>query len=180
MPAMGDGIFEFGDVERIEVLKGPQGTLFGRNATGGAINVITRMPSDHPELDADIGYGRYGRVLGSVYATDEVAKDLKANIFANFDQDQGFLKNLATGKDVPDMRDWSIRGKLEFTPTPMLDFILEGDYSSDNMPATYMSELYSGTNRDQVGHPGSVTTGAFGESYSFVNPVALDIQAVSN
>ncbi len=177
MPAMGDGIFEFGDVERIEVLKGPQGTLFGRNATGGAINVITRMPSDHPELDADIGYGSYGRVLGSVYATDEVAKDLKANIFANFDQDQGFLKNLATGKDVPDMRDWSIRGKLEFTPTPMLDFILEGDYSSDNMPATYMSELYSGTNRDQVGHPGSVTTGAFGESYSFVNPVALDIQA---
>ena len=62
-------IFQFNNIERVEVLAGPQGTLFGRNATGGVIQVITRDPSQTPSGQASITYGNYNTVAGTFYGT---------------------------------------------------------------------------------------------------------------
>jgi len=63
---------EFNNIDRIEVLKGPQGTLFGRNSTGGLINIITADPSQTPTLSAEAGFANYNTSTGSVYASAPV------------------------------------------------------------------------------------------------------------
>lgn len=75
----GAALFQLNNVDHVEVLKGPQGTLFGRNATGGLINVITKDPSHTPSLTVGAGYGNYDTYTGNLYATtglgDRVAVD---------------------------------------------------------------------------------------------------------
>src|ERR1700744_200675 len=71
-------LFDFIDVDNVEVLKGPQGTLFGRNATGGLIQVTTKTPSQTPRLDADITYGNYQSVKSDVYVSGGILENLAA------------------------------------------------------------------------------------------------------
>lgn len=68
------------DLERVEVLKGPQGTLFGQNATGGAINYIAAKPTDSFEAGGDIGYGRFDRFEGNAYISGPLADDVNARL----------------------------------------------------------------------------------------------------
>ena len=108
MPAQTGATFAFNNVEQIEVLKGPQGTLYGRNATGGAMNITTPTPSHTAALQTEVGYGNLNTTSGRLYATsgltDAVAVDL-AVTYSN--QKDGFGSNLATGDAVDyDERFW--------------------------------------------------------------------------
>ena len=114
-----DGIFvaspfalqtDFIDVERIEVLRGPQGTLFGQNSTGGAINVISKKPStDSYSAKADLTLGNYGltkyRVTNNVPVSDKVATRFS---FSSTER-EGFSNNVFTGQDLDDANNTSIR-----------------------------------------------------------------------
>src|SRR3984957_15101243 len=88
-------ILSFNNVQQVEVLKGPQGTLFGRNATGGVINITTRDPSAEPAAEASAGYSNYGTAQARVYASTPIADGLSAN-FAGYylDQSQGWGSNV--------------------------------------------------------------------------------------
>src|SRR3546814_18636482 len=68
--------FSFNNIERIEVLKGPQGTLFGRNATGGVIQVVTRDPSQTPSADISVGYGNFNTFSQGFYGTTGITDGL--------------------------------------------------------------------------------------------------------
>lgn len=110
-------IFSFNNVERIEVLKGPQGTLFGRNATGGLINVITSDPEVEPGFKLSVSRDDYETNSVSAYATGgagEVAADIA---IMYLDQDKGYGKNLNTGKDVNLQNERAVRSKVLWTPT---------------------------------------------------------------
>jgi len=119
------------DVERIEVLRGPQGTLYGRNATGGAINVVTKLPSDTFSGDASIEYGRYNKLriegaLGGAVVKDKV----KVRIAAVDTQSDGMVDNLLPGygQDFMDENYTSFRGTVEFLPADWINIVIRADY----------------------------------------------------
>lgn len=105
--------FELSDVERVEVLKGPQGTLFGRNASGGLIHVITREPGNAWESNVSVGYGNYDSVRFSGFAGGPIAEGVKLSLSGIYkNQGDGFGTNMTTGQDVYRDESFAIRGKL--------------------------------------------------------------------
>jgi len=130
MPSQASANYSFGDIDHIEVLKGPQGTLYGRNATGGAINVVTRTPSFTPSLEAEVGYGNLNTVLGNLYATTGLGDNVAANVAFTYDNQQdGFGRNLTTGAEANTTYDWGLRSKILIKPTDSTRIILSADYT---------------------------------------------------
>jgi outer membrane receptor protein involved in Fe transport len=127
----GAGLTELGEIERIEVLRGPQGTLFGRNASAGLLNVITKKPSfDFSAYGAAI-YGNYdyirleGGVTGPIVA-DKVAAKLEG-VYMKRD---GFIEQLTPGEpDINDRNRFLIRGQLLIEPSDDISLRIIGDYS---------------------------------------------------
>jgi iron complex outermembrane receptor protein len=98
IPSGYGALFAFSNIERIEVLKGPQGTLFGRNATGGLLNIITKDPSEEPAFDASLSFGNYDTVEAKVYGSIGLTENLVANTSVIYrDQGKGWAKVLILG-----------------------------------------------------------------------------------
>src|SRR5262245_8887330 len=120
--------FDFTDIERVEVLRGPQGTLFGKNTTAGAIHVISREPSFEPEANAEISYGDHdfmqakGSVSGPLVG-DAVAGRLSAQLT----QRDGLLQNVRTGEKLNELDNYAVRGQLLWLPTDSVKLRLIGD-----------------------------------------------------
>ena len=135
-----DGIFiaspfslqtDFIDVQRIEVLRGPQGTLFGQNSTGGAINVISNKPTtDELFTKADITYGDYGmkqlRSSSNIPISDNVSTKLSISAMTR----EGFTENLATGQDLDDAHNLSFRTDWMVDINDTTSLRIFGQYSS--------------------------------------------------
>lgn len=133
-------IMSLNNIERIEVLKGPQGTLFGRNTTGGLIHVITRDPTFTPTLEGSISYDQYDTITPSAYASLPVTDAVAVDVAARYShQGQGWGVNRPTGRDVNRVdHDLAIRSKLLIEPNDDTKLVLAGDYS-DLDTSTFMS-----------------------------------------
>ena len=133
-PSLTGAMLTLNNVERIEVLKGPQGTIYGRNATGGAINVITQTPSFDTHFKAEAGYGNLDSSTVNFYATSKLFDHVAGDIaFAYARQGEGFGKDVTTGKDVNKQdKDVAVRTKLLWEPSDDTRIILSGDYSESN------------------------------------------------
>ena len=97
------------DVERVEVLRGPQGTLFGRNTTGGAINVIMRDPGKDFGGYAEVGYGSYNKKLARGSVDVPLADTFQVKISGYWQDDDGYVKNTTTGERMNDEDGWGVR-----------------------------------------------------------------------
>ncbi|HKT77623.1 MAG TPA: TonB-dependent receptor plug domain-containing protein, partial [Sphingobium sp.] len=118
MTSMNGGLLNLSSIESIEVLKGPQGTLFGRNATGGVIHVKTRDPSHDLGGSFSLSFDNYETVIAKAYLTGGLSDNLAADIAVYYrDQGDGYGTNLATGSDVGKDKSFTVRSKLLFTPT---------------------------------------------------------------
>lgn len=119
------------DAEQVAVLKGPQGTLFGRNATGGLIQIKTLDPSlGEARGKAQFGYGNYDTVSAAGFVSVPVSSTVAVSISGQYDNRQdGFGTNRFTGNDVQDERTYAMRGKILFKPGPDTRVVLSGDFN---------------------------------------------------
>ncbi len=125
--------FDFVDIERIEVLRGPQGSLYGKNTTAGSVSITTKPPSFTPEGNAEASLGNYGfmQLRGSV-SGPLVADRLALRIGFSGTLRNGMLTNVLTRKDVNSQQNFGLRGQLLFTPNDRLRLTLAGDHNQQN------------------------------------------------
>ncbi|MBW7836205.1 MAG: TonB-dependent receptor [Sphingomonadales bacterium] len=120
------------DIERVEVVKGPQGTLYGRNATGGAINILTKEPSNEIEAAADLLYGNYDkkRARGMINVPlVENKVSFRASAFIS--KRDGFSYDALRDVDLDDEDVWGVRGKLRIDLSENLKLTLSADHSKE-------------------------------------------------
>ena len=126
----GSGLNDLGDVERIEVLRGPQGTLSGRNSSAGAISIYTKLPEFNFGGMGEVTYGNYDMVRAQAALTGPIIKDLLAfRIDGVASKRDGFLKDTVNNTDYNNRNRYFVRGQLLFTITPDLAVRLIGDYT---------------------------------------------------
>jgi outer membrane receptor protein involved in Fe transport len=127
---------ELFDLDRIEVVKGPQGTLFGRGAEIGALHIIRKKPVNVPGGKVTLGYGSYNRKLAGGFINTPILKDKLLNRFAfTFEDRDGFIKNLSGG-DLNGKNTFALRNstRLFAGSKTMIDLVM--DYQRDNYPGT--------------------------------------------
>ncbi|MDB5663431.1 MAG: TonB-dependent receptor [Sphingomonas bacterium] len=122
--------FDFLDVERVEVLRGPQGTLYGKNTTAGAINITTRQPSFSPEGRAEVTVGNLGLVQAKASISGPLIDDrLAIRLAASSTDRRGTVYNVTTKNWVNEQDNLGLRGQLLLRATDTLDLTLSGDYN---------------------------------------------------
>ncbi len=127
------------DAEQVAVLKGPQGTLFGRNATGGLIQISTLNPSlTEAKAKGEISYGNYRTIRGGAFASVPLSETVAVSVSGQTQyRDKGFGVNRFTGTQVQDGGNFAVRGKLLFEPSSSTRILLSADYngSDESSPA---------------------------------------------
>lgn len=122
------GRFDLIDIERVEVLHGPQGTLFGRNTTGGAVSIITNKPIDLLEGSVMAGVGNYDRRETTVILNLPFTNGLAARFAGRHMEHGGYGRNVFLNRDVGNDNYDTIRGTIRVDPSPNWSLLLSGEY----------------------------------------------------
>ncbi len=132
-PASGGLSFQMFDLERVEVLKGPQGTLFGRNTTGGLVHFISKKPTDKLDGYIDVGYGEYNEIKAEGAVGGPLGDAWSARVSAAMDKYDGFTENRVPG--APDYNEGdsqAVRAQLQYKSASGNTYLLTGNYSNND------------------------------------------------
>ena len=147
------------DVQRIEVLRGPQSTLFGQNASVGVISVVTRKPTFTPTGSIEVGFGNYSAKQVRAGYSGPIADRLAFSLSGNYNERDGYFDNLTNGQTLNDRKRWDLRGQLLWEATDNLSFRLIADVSN-------IDELCCGVVNLQNGPTGALITQIGGQIYT--------------
>jgi iron complex outermembrane recepter protein len=125
------GMTKFNNIAGVEVDKGPQGTLFGRNATGGVIQITTRAPSEKTSVDVSAGYGSFNLREGDFYGTTGILPGLAADLAVHYEGQDGWGRNIANGNDAFTASDVAVRSKWLWTSSDVTKLTFIADYGRD-------------------------------------------------
>lgn len=163
------------DVERVEVLRGPQGTLYGRNAIGGSINIITKRPTDEFEGYVSIDVGNYAKRQIEGVVSGPLTDNMRARLVVADAERGGFVEELGEGEDRNSVDYTSIRGALEYDATDNLQLYLNA-YYFDDTGNTYARRFDSNPNNIANTDPWAVRTNTPNENSDTSKGVSLDVK----
>ena len=123
--------FEMFDLERVEVVRGPQGTLFGRNAIGGAVLVKTSKPSEEFEGKVALTAGNYGTFRAQGFVSGPLSENVRGKLVASTRQHDGYVDNVVLGTELQDEDNVSVRGQLLWVGDSS-EWLLSADYAEDD------------------------------------------------
>jgi iron complex outermembrane receptor protein len=169
-------INNFNNISRIEVLKGPQGTLFGRNATGGLIHIITEEPGQDFVLRGQVGYANYDTLSSKLYIAGPLSDKVSADLaLTSSDQKDGWGRNLTRDEKIHIQEFWGARSKVVVRPVDRLKLTFGGDYfkSDDNLAIAWRLE------DDTVGTGGTRGPGGFDTTSNMPAMTRLKIWGLS-
>ncbi|MDB5445174.1 MAG: hypothetical protein JWQ97_491 [Phenylobacterium sp.] len=159
---MNSNAFQFNNIERIEVLKGPQGTLFGRNATGGAITIITKEPSFTPTGKISIGRGNLESTDAAGYVSGKITDNVAADLSVLYHNDEGYVKDLIRGGKTAATTFSGVRAKILYKPTDSLKFTLSLDTSQSEDTTNIASVAINGNTVGRTLNPSApIPTGPY-------------------
>ncbi|NBC36036.1 TonB-dependent receptor [Novosphingobium sp. FSY-8] len=121
--------YAFFDTERVEVLRGPQGTLFGRNTTGGAINVIMKRPKDHFAATMEVTAGSYDRYTAKASVDMPISTSVLSKLSAFYVSDKGYLRSITTGEKLNGETSWGMRGDLRVLASSNLKLDMSAEFT---------------------------------------------------
>ena len=190
VPNLNGQIFGTFDLERVEVLKGPQGTLFGRNATGGLVHFIPRKPSDKPEGYVDLTYGRYNRVRAEAAIGLPLGEKVAIRLSGLYNRFDPIMKNkypqgsaLAVGgtppspccSDLWNDDSYALRGQIQLKPTDRFTVRVSGSVSHTEASTTPYNQIATVPVFDNQGRLINVVTAAANETRIGIGPNGINV-----
>ena len=163
--------FDFLDVERLEVLRGPQGTLYGKNTTAGAINITTRAPSFSPEGRVELSFGNYDFLQTKASVSGPLVEDRVAiRLAASATSRDGTIYNVTTGKHVNAQDNLGLRSQILWKATDTLDLYLTGDYSRQDPECCAQIYVRTGSTQRPLNRQFAGLAAALGYAPPSTNP----------
>lgn len=138
---MNGALFSLFDVQQVEVLRGPQGTLYGKNSTGGAIKINTKNPFDDEGGAAELSAGSFGRLEGRWYVGAPISDTAAVSLAGAWIQSDGYVEDPDTGRDYNGEQTQALRGKLALRPSDNVQATLSLDYTHQDSPLTLGSPV---------------------------------------
>ena len=148
------------EIERIEVLRGPQSTLFGKNVSAGAINIVTKRPQFELGGRLDLTVANYGQLIAKATATGPLSSTVAIRLSGTVNERDGFYRNVLTGRDVNDRDRGSVRGDILWQPTSSLSVRIIGDYNEITETCCGYVQLQNGPATQFVAAPPPFGLGA--------------------
>ncbi|MGH6617854.1 TonB-dependent receptor [Sphingomonas sp.] len=158
------------EIERVEVLRGPQSTLFGKNVSAGAINIVTKRPAFDWGGKAEITVGNYSLMNARATVTGPLTETLAFRLSGSVNERDGYFNNLTTGTDVNNRHRWSVRADVLWEPSSDLSVRIIGDYNLIKEVCCGVSSIRNGFPTQQIGALGfaiSDTTRVFDRNVIF-------------
>lgn len=150
------------DVERVEVLRGPQGTTFGKNTIGGSINFVSKRPGDEFDGSAKVRLGNYNLVTVEAAVDVPVNERLSLRLSGGRNERDGFVENTFNGGRLSDLDNWTTRLAALFTPAENVEFLLSADYFERNESSNVPQMLSYNPSTFLISHWNSVATARYG------------------
>jgi iron complex outermembrane receptor protein len=166
-------------VQRIEVLRGPQSTLFGKNASAGVISVITQEPQFTTGGSVEAGYGNYNAIVAKGYVTGPVSETMALSLGAGYSSRDGYIEDLGTGGETNERNRWFVRAQALFEPSSDLKIRVIGDYDEqDEVCCGVVNLARSSATQAIIGLGGNVNPvgGQFGDQVYNNFPSENDIK----
>lgn len=160
-------ISDLPNLQRVEVLRGPQSTLFGKNASAGVISIVTRKPQFETSgsVEATVGNFNAFRLKGDV--TGPISDKVAYSLAANFNSRDGYAEDIAIGEETNERNRWGLRGELLFAPSDTLEVRVIGDYDTIDEVCCVAANLING--------PTGAVIGALGGQINGANPFSYEV-----